>query len=362
MRILLMMVLAGVGCGRLGFGDESPGGGGGDIGGNETVGIEDTSPKAPQVCEVVGSLATTNTTDVDLSVATTPSGASVFWVATAGSSLRGFDLATDRTPSATVVVRGGTSFTASAAAYVDGRLLAGVISSSRALIHDVPVPIAAATEIGNFDGEYVGKLTLTHAGPDRIVATSCSSGLTMNAFDNLWNGTEATFTESSDQTASIDVTKLSSDAFAVWSTDTECHFERIASRTTGTMRMTNAPCRFARLAATSDAVAMAYENGPDVGFVIDDAATIALANALAIPGARSPRVLWSGSTYWVSYIDASDHIVVGYVDGSGMLLTTQLPDAAPATHAYELAMYDGQPWLFGVDDSMQVYANRFCIP
>src|SRR5262249_19693916 len=152
-------------------------------------------------------------------------------------------------------------------------------------------------------------------------------------------------------------------AFAVWSTDTECHFERISSRTTGTMRMTNDACRYARLASTGDQVAMAYENNNNnVGFVVDDAGTVALANAITIPNADSPRVVWSGSTYWLSYVDSDGKITIGYVDTDGMLLTTQLPDPAPTKFGYELAMYDGQPWLFSVDQAMKVNAARLCVP
>lgn len=360
LRHILLLTLTCTACGRLGFGEDGSGAGE-DTGTNETVGVEDTSPHAPAVCEVLGQLATTNTADVDLSVATTPSGASVFWVATGGSSLRGFDLATNRTTGPTVVLRAGSTFTASAATYVDGRLLAGVISSSRALIHDVPVPMADATEIGNFDGQYVGKLTLTHAGADRIVATSCSSGMTTNAFDQSWVGTEGTFSETSNQTASLDVVKLTTDAFVAWSTDTTCHFETIVDRLSGTTRMINSPCRNARLAATDTQVAMAFESGPEVGFVVDDASTVGLASAVRMTGS-SPRVVRAGSTYWTSYIDDTNHIVIGYVDATGMLLTTQLPDVAPATHAYELAVFDGQPWLFGVDAQMRIYANRLCTP
>ena len=357
---MFMVLAVGLtGCGRLGFGE----GGDDGAGGNLTNGVVDVSQRAPSVCERLPSLAVASCPEVDLSLATTPNGIAAIWVAVAGGDLMGMDLSKARVAGQATTVKVG-SFTASSATYVDGKLIVGGVSTSRALIHTVPQPIGVGTEIGNFDGEFVGKTTLSHSGVDRVSATSCASGLTMNSFDNAWNGSANTLTVTTARTQNIDLTPIAAQSFAVWSTATSCHYETITSKTTGTTRQSmSMACPAARLTSRGTEVGMVFEDGTTTGLVIDDAATVSVANAVRIAGARSPRVLWDGTRYWVTYLDATDHIVIGYLDDTGMLLTTQLPDAATHPKAYELGMLDGQPWLFavGVQD-MTLSAARLCAP
>ncbi len=358
---MLILALGVTGCGRLGFGEDDPSSTD-EGGGNMTVGVVDATARAPAVCERLNNLATVGA-NVDLALATTPTGLSAFWVPTAGGSLSGVDIGTNRAASLVSIVKVG-AFTASSAAYLDGQLVAGGISTSRALVHSVPQPLAGGTEIGNFDGEFVGKTTLTHSNGDRVTATSCSSGLTVNAFDNAWNGSPATFTVNTSQSVSIDLTPIGAQSLAVWSTASTCHYETVTSKTTGTARQTaSKACQLARLTSNGTEVAMVFEEGTKTGLVIDDATTLSAVNAVYANGARSPRVLWDGAHYWVSYLDATDHVVIGYVDEYGMTLTTQLPDKAPTDKAYELGMLDGQPWLFAVGQTdSQLTAARLCVP
>ncbi len=354
-----MVLAAGLmGCGRLGFGEGDEG-----DGGNMTDGVVDASPRAPAVCERLPSLAVASSPDVDLSLATTPNGIAAIWVAVAGGDLMGMNVSTLRVASPVTSLKSG-SFTASSAAYIDDRLIAAGVSTSRALIYTVPQPLGAATEIGNFDGEFVGKTTLSHSGVDRVAATSCSSGLTMNSFDNAWNGSAGTLSVTTAQAQNIDLTPIAAQSFAVWSTSSSCHYETITSKTTGTTRQSmSMACPAARLTSRGTEVGMVFEDGSDTGLVIDEAATISAVNAVAIVGASSPRVVWDGTRYWVTYFDATEHIVIGYVDDTGMLLTTQLPDAATHPKAYELGMLDGQPWLFTVGaQDMTLSGARLCAP
>ena len=328
-----------------------------------TNGIVEESPRAPAVCERLPNLAVASCPEVDLALATTPNGITAIWVASAGGDLMGMDLSKLRVAGPVTTVTGG-AFTASSAAYIDGKLIAGGVSTSRAIIPPVPQPLAVGTEIGNFDGEFVGKTTLAHSGADRVAATSCSSGLTMNAFDGAWNGSAGTLSVTTAQTQNIDLTPIATQSFAVWSTASSCHYQTITSKTTGTTRQSmSQACPAARLTSNGTEVGMVFEDDSGSGLVIDEAATVSVANAVALTGGKSPRVLWDGTRYWVTYFDATEHIVIGYVDGAGMLLTTQLPDKATYPKAYELGMFDGQPWLFAVGGvDMTLSAARLCAP
>lgn len=358
----LVLALALSGCGRLGFGEGSADDGD-EGGGNLMTGVVDETARAPAICERA-TLATLGNADVDLAVATTPTGATVVWSELSGTELRGVDVAAGSHTAGEMTTVSAGVFTATSAAYIDGKLIAAGISGTRTLIHEVPQPLGASNEIGNVDGMYVGKTTLAHSGGDRVVATSCSSGLTMSAFDPQWIGSEGTLSVSTNATQNIDMAPMGATAFALWSTASSCHYEVVTSRTTGTTRQTNSrPCLAARVASNGSDVAVAFEESGRAGLVIDDASTVSVTNALYEQGARSPRVLWDGARYWVSYLDATDHIVVGYVDAAGALVRAQLSDAAPNDKAYELGILDGGVWVFGVEPtSGSLNASRLCIP
>ena len=359
----VVVVLGLAGCGRLGFGESGPADPNAELGANIVGGVVDASARSPAVCESLPNLATSSCPDVDLSLATTPTGIAVVWVPVAGGDLTGIALQANRAIGNLTTIKTGV-FTASSAAYLDGQLIAGGISSSRAIVHTVVQPMGAGTEIGNFDGEFVGKTTLTHSNGDRVAATSCSSGLTMNAFDNAWNGQAGTFSVTTNQTMNIDATPIDTQSFAVWSTSTSCNYETITSKTTGTTRATNSKaCLDARLTSNNTEIGMVFDGGGKVGLVVDDASTLSVLASITINGARSPRVLWDGSRYWVSYFDTgTSKVVIGYIDEYGMLLTSQLQLDASADKAYELGMFDGQPWLFAVGADMKLSANRMCVP
>lgn len=353
---ILFLSLSLVGCGRLGFGGldgvvEEPGS-------NDTVGVEDSSTRAPYACESVASFATTNTADVDLSIATTPSGASVFWVPTTGGSLRGFDVAADRSASNIVVVRSGP-YDRSAAAYIDGHLIATVRTSTRAVIHDVPMPLAAGVEIGNFWGDNIPKLALLHAGGDRVMAASCSE-IALHAFDSAWQGTENSYVRSASTSNHLDTTPIDDTAFTVVSTDMGCVYETATDRATSVRRTSPLACEQARVGGEAGRVAMAFVEDGTVAVVVDDATTVTAANAFPVAAGSSPRVLQHGGRTWMTYLDENGKIVVGYLD-AGMLLTRTLGNTTTMPLAYELAVYDGQPWVFGVDPtSMNVFGHRLC--
>jgi hypothetical protein len=358
----VVLVLAVSGCGRLGFGEGSADDAD-EGGGNLMTGVVDESARAPAICERIANIATASEADVDLALATTPTGITAVWSAIAGGPMFGVDVSATRAAGTAVQIRAGT-FTATSAAYLDGRLVTAGVSGTRTLIHDVPQPLAAAAEIANIDGMFVGKTTLAHSGGDRVVATSCSSGLTMSAFDFQWNGSEGTLSVSTNATQNIDMAPMGSTAFAVWSTATSCHYEIVTSKSTGSTRQTmSRPCLDARVASNGSDVAIVFEDGTRAGLVIDDTATVSVNNAVFADGARSPRVVWDGARYWVSYLDDTDRIVVGFIDDDGALVRAALAEPLPADKAYELGMFDGAVWLFEVASSSRTLsASRLCQP
>jgi hypothetical protein len=334
-----------VGCGRLGFDDmAAPGGGSGS----------QTTNLVPAVCGAQSYTSIAAALDSDLSVAPTPTGAAVFVVPTSGGNLRGFTVDNDGnvTSGATLkTIRVGGPFTASAAAYVDNTLIAAVISSSRTLVNIIPADLSTYTEIGNVDGERVGKHALLHATIDRITPTACGAGLTVNPFDNLWNPQTSQLSVTTPQSTGIAATPLGNEALVAWSTADQCYVERLTTGAMGVGSSQAWSCAAPRLAndmtTTMSKVVFEAPDGVRLGSIADD--QLDGATTLLAAGATSPRISYDGAQYWISYLDATGTITVGTLQSDGSVLTTQLAGTMPQHDAYELAIINGTPWIYSVD-------------
>jgi len=345
-RLLLVAVLA-CACGRLGFDGVSIGSGSGSGSGSGTTHL------AAEVCSTQAwpNIAATSASDV--AVATTPTGATVFFVPTAGGALVGFSLDTDgnltSAAQGTKILNG--SFYASAAAYVDGALIAAIVNSSIVMVNVVQPDLSGYTQIGALDGEFVGKQALLNAGGGRFTPTSCDAGLTVNPFDSQWNAMTAELSVTTAQSTGIAATPFGSDALAVWGTTSRCYIERIMTTATGTESFQSFPCSAPRLA--SDQVAstsLVYEatDGVRLATITND--QLPGLTSLVAAGAKAPRALYDGTRTWISYVDSAGDVEVGFLDG-GAFVSTTLSGTQPQETGYELAMIGSAPWIVAVDDS-----------
>jgi hypothetical protein len=81
---------------------------------------------------------------------------------------------------------------------------------------------------------------------------------------------------------------------------------------------------------------------------------------LFLENARSPKIVFDGSRYWVSYINARQDVVVGYLATDGSLVSMALEGTQPMGEGYELAVINGGVWVFAVDGA-GAGAQRLCL-
>jgi hypothetical protein len=63
----------------------------------------------------------------------------------------------------------------------------------------------------------------------------------------------------------------------------------------------------------------------------------------------------------VSYIDERGEIVMGFLTGDGnQMISTAVSASAPAHDGYDIAMFDGSPWVFALDRNGYT-AHRMCV-
>ena len=67
--------------------------------------------------------------------------------------------------------------------------------------------------------------------------------------------------------------------------------------------------------------------------------------------ATSPRTVFDGQRFWISYIDERGDVVAGFLDGNRKPVTMALNGVHPSREGYELAIVNGAPTIFALDDT-----------
>jgi len=364
MRSFLSISLALItGCGDNLAGDPVDSGDTGDLSGS----VEDDGIVGRLIPEVCASRAwpeaLVEAKDSDVAVVAMPLGAAVFAVPKSGGDLRGF-LVDGRgllmgDPAGTKVI--GGKFTGVSATVTDGRLVVGVVDGANIAVNVVRDDLGDFRSLATVVGSYVGDSTVMHARGNRITATGGASGMYMSSFDSNWSPMGSELLARSVPTG-MTTTAYGNDAMVAWTTDNECHLQRVASNIHSEQGF---PCKSGRIAANYGARSgeMVYEAGEDIMLSnIRVSAHNEIANQIFLaPGGKSPRIAFDGERYWVSYINIHNDIVVGYLDDKNNLVSTAVEGTRPMQDAYELAFVNGGVWIYALDQETGFQASRLCL-
>jgi len=363
MRVFLPVVMLCVGCGDNVLVDPEQEGPPVDEPGWESV-----EPHfAPDVCSARSwpSIAYPDR-DVDLSVVATPTGAAIFTVDRAGGPLRGFAIdgrGELETKEAGNVLRDDHVFSAVSAAYVDERLIVGAVTDEGSVTIDmVRADLDATFNLDTARGTMVADLPITHIRDERFAAVAdANTGVSGIRFDTAWQvaGTQVLSTKAP---LSITSTRYREDTMVVWSTDSTCNLTRIAAERSSSR---NFACAGARIAVNplERGGYMVYEEGADKIMLaqIKVGGESEIANTrMFLENAWSPKIVFDGSRYWISYLNARQDVVVGYLGADGSLVSMALEGTQPMGEGYELAVLSGGVWVFAVDGA-GANAQRLCL-
>lgn len=334
--------------------------------GDEGPSWESVTPHlAPSLCAARGwpSVAF-DKTDVDLSVVETPAGVAMFTVDRRGGELRGFlanqygELATK----ATGTTMRAEKITAASAAYLDERLvLASVADGDNVFVDVVRADLGATVNLSTAHGTMIADLPIAHVREERLaVLADANDGVTGIRFDNKWR-TSGTQQLSTKAPLSITAARYLEDTLVAWSTSSTCHLARVGAERTS---QRDFACVGARLAMdpAKRVGFMVYATGDDV--MISDVrigGESELANTRRlVPQGSAPKIVFDGERFWVSYINARHDVVIGYLDRQGALVSMAVEGTRPTADAYDIAVIDGELWMYAVDDA-GLAAQRFCL-
>lgn len=323
----------------------------------------------PTVCGVAEwSVPAGASTALDVSVASTRGLTAILAVPQAGGAMTGFavsdrmEVITD--PQDTKLPVDGT-FSQISASLIDGRLMTATSDGVGIQVHLFDEHLQHPQQLTKLTGSTFSKPAFMTANGTRVIVTGGTKGLSMTTFSANFEIGETTLIAASAPVTALTTAQYGGAVLAAWSTSShECYVSDVASVVAGGASHKGLPCEHPRLAAdvAHDAAALVFEQAGAVHFLrLSHVQTVAA--SLLRPDARSPRIVFDGARYWVSYIDGRGGVDVGILDTTtepASLTSMALIGPAPADEAYELALVDGLPTVVALDAQSHYTAHQLC--
>ncbi|HSD89103.1 MAG TPA: hypothetical protein VLB44_16355, partial [Kofleriaceae bacterium] len=120
-----------------------------------------------------------------------------------------------------------------------------------------------------------------------------------------------------------------------------CYIEQLADAAHGTTWTDAAGCLAPRLASAVTDSALVFERDGDI--YLARGVVPRASDAVRIGAGSEPRIIAVGTTFWLSYVDATGAVIAGVVDDGLRVRTLPLDGAATAL---ELAVAGGVPHLY----------------
>jgi hypothetical protein len=305
---------------------------------------------------------------LDVSVASTRGLTAIVAVPQVGGAMTGFEVSermeviTDERDTKLPV--DGT-FSQVSASLIDGRLVTATSDGVGIHVHLFDERMQQPQQLTKLTGTTLSKPAFMTANGTPVIVTGGTKGLSMTTFSANFEIGATTLIAASAPVTSLTTAQYGGAVLAAWSTSAhECYVADVASVVAGGASHKGVPCEHPRLATdvANNAANLVFEQDGAVQLVrLSHVQTVA--RSLLRPGARSPRIVFDGARYWVSYIDGRGGIDVGILDTTtqpASLTSMALVGPAPADEAYELALVDGRPTVVALDAQSHYTAQQLC--
>ena len=329
----------------------------------------DLQPLGRTTAEVCGAMSwstmTTANPSMDLALVNWPKQTTVLAVPTGGGAMTGFAL-NDRlvmtTDPAGTKINLNDSFSSVAVNLYHDRLVATAVASGATTVNLLDPYLETATQIAKLDGTVLPKPGFFETNHQHVVVVGGQDGVSVTQFDDAWSLIGTTLVGATKPVTTMAATQMGDAVIATWSTSAgECYVQQLATHP-GTPAGVASACANGRIAANvaDDSAKIIFEGNNGIR-VMHVAHTQMGGDSVQLrPDAHSPRIVFDGARYWVSYLDLRGDIIVGFLDEHNQLVSTSVFGPKPHRDAYELAMVDGKPWVFSVDPLNGYVANALC--
>jgi len=282
--------------------------------------------------------------DVSVSVAPGTEGASM--VALSSGTLYGFVIDPRMDIASSTKIDLGATYSSVTASFVGGRVATTSIDTSTVYVHQLDDALANPQYITSLPGTHLAKPAFYAVGNEFVMPVVTDEGLWLHRFyDSLEPIDFARVMPVAKPPRALSATEMAGKLLTAFSTDGDCYLALTDATGAGPTKQIASACENPRLAAHGDLGIMLFDSVDGVRLMRLDGAQFG-GDALVVRSpTHTPRIVFDGTRFWVSYIDVRGQVVVGFLDENLHPNTLALPDPSPATDGYELVMIDGAPWV-----------------
>ncbi|HTL36198.1 MAG TPA: hypothetical protein VL326_23865 [Kofleriaceae bacterium] len=328
-------------------------------------GTDGASPRyVPSVCGVASWTSNITSSVMDVSVAGRPEGATVIAVPRRGGAASGFVVDTRmRMLGGEQKIGIDVPLSEVSVSYLGTRVAATGISGDSMFLYLLDDDLS--------NPQYVYKVPATtlakpafyqNVADDIIMPLGTDQGLMFQRFADSGEPIDNKLMVASKPVRSLATTQMGVGTLTAWATDTECYMMATATYQTGQTSYQSRACPNPSLAFNNvtGAGIMVFESPQGVRAMYTQGQQFGGDAALMRPDTTAPRALFDGQNFWISYLDARGDVIVGFMDADRHLVTMSLGGPHPYDSAYQLAMVEGAPWVFALDDTGYT-GHRLCI-
>ena len=221
--------------------------------------------------------------------------------------------------------------------------------------------LASSDLVTTIKGTAFAKQTFLPINGGLMMPVGDESGITLNRFADSYEPLASARFATTDPVEALTAASSGTTALFAWTTGKNCF---LASTDGINANVTDAkfdPCANPRLAVDANGRrgVLVYDSAEGVRMSITRGIYMTSNDVISVRG-TSPRALFDGQNFWVSWINDRGLVVVGLVDmDTHQVISTALGAGRPSAASYELAMVQGSPWAFTVDGD-GYSGNRLC--
>lgn len=293
----------------------------------------------------------------DVSVTARPNGGATFFSAPlAGGSLTGFQLDPRMNMENGTIQKlpiNNALFDKVAVSYIQNRPVSTAISDGAVYVHTLDTKLETAEYITKVPGLSISEPTFLYAQGNLVMPVGTKDGLFMHRFvDDSLEPMDSKRFSTTKPVLAVTSAQLQTNMMTAYSTETECYLMVNSTYEVGVSARVERACPSPRLSVNEfNGDAKLLFDSPEGIRMMPIHLTMFGGDAPVIrTDASSPRTVFDGERFWISYLDARGDVVVGFLDERNHPVTMSLGAPQPERAAYELVMIDGAPTVFSVDD------------
>lgn len=305
---------------------------------------------------------------MQLAVAARPVyGANILAVPSTGGSVAAFTV-DERNHISTDAQKIGmnATYTAVSVATIGGDLIAAGIDSTQGAAHVALVSpdLKTSTELLKASALRMTEPAIIETDGARVATFADATSIQAWHFDRFnWQPVANMEIAQTDEPA-IGLTATSNlDAmYVAWSTQHSCSLARLPGFATPVIKSMDGACGDPHIAIdASGSGIMLFESHGNINISHINGIQMAGDSQLLRGVATSPRLLWDGERYWVSFVNGHGDVEVGFMDSENHVTTQILAGLTPAPGGHELVMIEGAPWVVTIDPYNGYSAHLLCL-